>query len=66
MVLVLGTEAGFECRLEVGSLALMRDLAFFASEDSLDSVQLLRNLVGLGLPLLMKSRAPVVLAAWPL
>ena len=66
VVLVLGTEAGFECHLEVGSLALMRDLAFFASEDSLDSVQLLRNLVGLGLPLLMKSRAPVVLAAWPL
>ena len=66
VVLVLGTEAGFECHLEVGSLALMRDLAFSASEDSLDSVQLQRNLVGLGLPLLMKSRAPVVLAAWPL
>ena len=65
VVLVLGTEAGFECRLEVGSLALMRDLAFFASEDSLDSVQLQRNLVGLGLPLLMKSQALAVLAAWP-
>ena len=66
VVLVLGTEAGFECHLEVGSLALMRDLAFSASEDSLDLVQLQRNLVGLGLPLLMKSRAPAVLAAWPL
>jgi len=65
VVLVLGTEAGFECHLEVGSLASMLDLAFSASEGSLDSVQLQRNWVGLELPLLKRSQALVVLAAWP-
>jgi len=65
VVLVLGTEAGFECHLEVGSLASMQDLAFSASEGSLDSVQLQRNWVGLELPLLKRSQALVVLAAWP-
>jgi len=65
VVLVLGIEAGFECHLEGGSLAWMLDLAFSASEGSLDSLQLQRNLVGLELPLPKRSQALAVLAAWP-
>jgi hypothetical protein len=65
VVLVLGIEAGSEFHLEGGSLAWMLDLAFSASEGSLDSLQLQRNLVGLELPPLKRSQALAVLAAWP-
>jgi len=65
VVLVLGIEAGSEFHLEGGSLALMLVLASSASEGSLDSLQLQRNLVGLELHPLKRSQALVVLAVWP-
>ena len=63
--LALGIGEGSEFHPEAGSLASRLDLAFSASAAPLDSLQLWRNLVGLGRLLLTRFQALVVSATWP-
>ena len=63
--LALGIGEGSEFHPEAGSLASRLDLAFSASAAPSDSLQLWRNLVGLGRLLLTKFQALVVSATWP-
>ena len=64
-VLALGIGEGSEFHPEAGSLASRLDLAFSASAAPSDSLQLWRNLVGLGRLLLTRFQALVVSATWP-
>ena len=63
--LALGIGEGSEFHPEAGSLASRLDLAFSASAAPSDSLQLWRNLVGLGRLLLTRFQALVVSATWP-
>ena len=63
--LALGIGEGSEFHPEAGSLASRLDLAFSASVAPSDSLQLWRNLVGLGRLLLTRFQALVVSATWP-